>query len=320
MASGTPDAASRQILNQALRDAVARDALQRAAHRRVVEALASAGVECLVLKGPHLAGILYPSPHLRPCSDLDLLVSPATRARAWEVLSATGYAPEVLVTRDAVLAEMAFTRAESGVRHFVDLHWRALSPLPFRHLLPFDDAWRRSQPIPALGEHARGLGDPDALLHVVAHLAAHHGTAPRLIWLADLDRLARRLDEERWMTFTGAVCAGGLAAVTLEVIRTASRWFGTSVPESVMRTLAAAAPGSPIGPAFLDARSKAGRMWIELRALPRWRERVRLVSQHLVPDRRYMEQRYGVRGAGLIGAYAHRATTGAWHWFKRPDL
>lgn len=320
MASGTHDAASRQVLSQALRDAAARDALQRAAHRSVVEAFASAGVECLVLKGAHLAGVLYASPHLRPYSDLDLLVSPLTRARAWEVLTATGYSQELLVTRDAVLAEMAFTRTESGVHHFVDLHWRALSPLPFQHLLPFDDVWHRSQPIPALGEQARGLGDSDALLHVVAHLAAHHGTAPRLIWLADLDRLARRLDAERWMKFTAAACHGGLAAVTLEVIRTASRLFGTPVPDSVMRTLAAAAPGAPIGLAFLEPRSKAGRMWIELRALTRWRERIRLVAQHLVPDRRYMEQRYGVRGAGLVRAYAHRATTGAWHWLKRPDI
>jgi hypothetical protein len=317
-ADETCDSGTRQMLHQSLRDAAARDALQQAAHRHVIQALASAGIATIVLKGAHLGVALYEPSHLRPYSDLDLLVAPAVRGRARRTLVALGYQPGVLVERDAILAQMTFRRPVSGWGHVVDLHWHALSPLPFRHLLPFDEAWRRSRRIPELGEHARGLNLPDALLHAVAHLAAHHAAAPRLIWLADVDRLARRFGETEWMDFNAAVAAGGLAAVALDLINTATRFFATPVPESARHVLAAAALRSPLGTAFLEPRSKAGRLWLELRALRPWRDRLRLVVQHLVPDRRYMLERYGARGLGLVCAYVRRAASGARPWLRRP--
>jgi hypothetical protein len=308
------------VLWRALREAAARDALQQAEGRRVIRGMASAGVDALILKGAHLSTVLYQPSHLRPRADLDLLVSPAEQARGREALTALGYQPAVLVQREAVFAQLAFERLEAGVRHVVDLHWRALNPHPFRGLLPFEAIRRRRVAVPALGPEAWGLCGPDALLHAVAHLAAHHGRAPRLMWVADVDRLARRLCESEWRAFTEQACAAGLAGVGLAVFRVATRFFATAVPREVEAALRAAAPNGRLSEAFLEPRSQAALLWLELRALRRWRDRGTLVVQHLVPDRRYMRERYGVQGGWLVWAYARRAAGGARQWLKGPEV
>jgi hypothetical protein len=57
----------------------------------VHDALSSAGIDMLVLKGPALAHSIYPCPELRPFGDLDLLVAPNDIGRAESVLGAAGY-------------------------------------------------------------------------------------------------------------------------------------------------------------------------------------------------------------------------------------
>ena len=70
--------------------------------------------------------------------------------------------------------------------------------------VPARELLARALPLPALGPHARGPGDVDALLIACMHRATHrhnpytvngedHHDPDRLIWLTDIDLLARRL-------------------------------------------------------------------------------------------------------------------------------
>jgi hypothetical protein len=52
----------------------------------ILEAFEAAGVESLLLKGPAMARLLYPDGHLRPYSDVDLLVPPSQLACAEDCL------------------------------------------------------------------------------------------------------------------------------------------------------------------------------------------------------------------------------------------
>lgn len=62
-----------------------------AAARSVVDSLAEAGVDCVVLKGPALGERYWGGAWRRPSTDVDVLVCPLDAARAGDVLRAHGY-------------------------------------------------------------------------------------------------------------------------------------------------------------------------------------------------------------------------------------
>jgi hypothetical protein len=55
----------------------------------------------------------------------------------------------------------------------------------------------------------------------------------------------------------------------------------------------------------------------DLAATARWRDRVRLLREHLFPAAAFMYERYGThRRAALPILYAHRIVSGAPKWFR----
>jgi hypothetical protein len=313
------DPAERDWLSRRLKDAVVRDELQRAETRRDLDALASAGVRTIVLKGEHVARAFYPGPHLRPHADTDLLVHPDLRGPARAALERLGYRLFPHVRGDAILAQMQFTLlGPHGAAHAIDLHWHALNPHPFRSLVVFDDAWARSVPIDALGPNARGLCAADALLLAAAHLVAHHVAEANLIWVADVDRLARALAPQDWCDFAARARGAGACAIARAVLDAAARFFETPLPPVVLASLDAGARQEGVTRQFVTPRSPARRLWLELVAIRGWRTRMALLYEHLVPDADYMRDRYDARGIGLAWAYVRRAGSGARAWLRPP--
>jgi hypothetical protein len=313
------DDALRSVLTGHLRDAIVRDLLQQAATRRVVDALAGASIRTIVLKGEHVARAFYPKPYLRPRSDADLFIAPTDRSSARAVVERLGYVLLPHVRGDAIMAEMQFTRTDvTGFAHAIDVHWHAVTPHPFRSILPFDEAWLRSTSIAALGPAALGLSAPDALLLAIVHLAVHHPCDARLMWIADVDLIARTLTPTGWAAFEAATERAGVCAIARQALLSAARFFSTPLPEGFGGRLASRAAGEALAREYLVPRSRAARLASELRSLPRWQDRAAVVYQHVVPDAEYMRQRYGANGLALGWAYMWRAARGARAWLTRP--
>jgi hypothetical protein len=316
----TGSAEARTWLAAYERDAVALEAARRPEIVRALGRLDTAGVPALVLKGAHLAYSRYPSPHLRPHHDLDLLVLEADRARAARALIEAGYRLVPHVRGDLILAQMHFERdATRGVRIPIDLHWRALNPHPFRALIAFDESYRSAQPIPELGPGARGLTSVDALLLACAHLVAHHASGVRLIWLCDVDVLARQLDGREWDTFAERARRGRVGVVVSDVLRMSASILQTPITPALDRDLESGRARERLTAAYLRPHSRAGLLLLDLRAIDRWSDRVAYLKQHVWPDREYMRNRYDTRGAGLLWAYVRRAAGGAASWLSRPE-
>jgi len=145
-----------------------------------------AGIAALPIKGPLLGERLYPEPHLRPTSDIDLLVPAAERDRTVELLTAAGGKPPGS-------AEHAYygehhhhvNVALNGV--LVEIHFRASAN--FGVFLPSEPLLARSSAAKVGGIATRVLEPHDELVYLAVHAAAHN--LARDVLLLDL----RRLDE-----------------------------------------------------------------------------------------------------------------------------
>lgn len=161
----------------------------------ILERLEEAGIDVTPIKGPALASRLYEDISLRPFGDLDLLVRPADRERACEILLEAGFEPELALEghrkRRYDASQHHYQFRHHRHRYLVELHFR----LDATGRLPLDAnlVWEERVEIPLGGRLLRVLSADDLLVYLTHHGARHQWD--RLIWLCDVQRLLRATPE-----------------------------------------------------------------------------------------------------------------------------
>lgn len=288
----------------------------------VLDALAGRGIRPILLKGSALAYTHYEDPSLRPSFDVDLLVPRSDMDAVGEVMRARGYARPHQVTGELVMHQLDFARRdEHGVLHAFDFHWKLLNRQAVADMLSYGEMDREARPIPPLGEHARGLSPVHALLLACVHRVVHHSADERLIWLYDIHLLTEALTEDESSRFASHATSRAVSAVCLDGLEAASRVLGTRVPAALVDTLheAATRDGAEPSAAFLRrCDNRIDELVSDLRALPAWSQRLRLVYEHAFPPPSYMTGTYMVSNRVWLPAlYTHRIVRGAWRWLRR---
>jgi len=312
----------RTILAAETRAQVFSESLRFVELRRVLRALFEGGVHPLLLKGTHLAYTHYPSPCLRPCSDVDLLIRESDRQPAGRLMNDLGYCPGVRVSGELVTYQTLYQRdARLGLKYEFDIHWRLAEPQTFAQLASFDDLACEAVQVAYLGAGARGLSAVHALLLACVHRVAHHNNTRRLIWLYDIHLLAAGMSEQQWNRFMELAGQRRVRAICASGLRAAQRSCGAPVPSFVLSDLIAKTPFGEVerSAAFLkNGRRKADVFISDLRALPRWPDRLRLVYQHLFPSAEYVLRSNNTSIAVLLPLlYARRIVRGVGKWLRR---
>ena len=282
--------------------------------RRVLDGLATAGADTLVIKGAHVAYAFYAHPALRPRHDADLLIRPQHRDVALHALAALGYEKRPAIIGEAVLGQAVFdTRGVPAA--VLDVHWRVASPIVAANLFDFATLWDDAQSLPQLGPRARVPGTVDAIAIAAVHQVAHHATDRRLAWLFDLHVMLRTLDAASTTAFTERARARGMTAVCRAAIRAAEAEFPTTPGAQLLQDLfpPVAEEASAL---LLQERTPSTQAWMDVRALRTWRARAAYVAGHLFPPPDYMRTAYAPwSGAPLAWLYARRLVAGARRWF-----
>ena len=295
----------------------ARAVLQERELRRVLDALAAAQVEPVLLKGAALAYSVYADPAARPRCDTDLLIGEPDAPRVRAALEGIGYLPEIKTSGRFVTAQFQYTRTDArGVRHACDVHLKISNAQLYAASLSYDEL--REDAI-TLRVHARALGPSavHALLLACIHRIAHHHDADDLLWLYDVRVLSQVLGEADWERLLALAHTKGLSAVVVHELERAEEALGTCVAEAIRRRLHAAAGSEARPPLLTGPQPLVALLRSDLAALPTWTARVQLVREHLFPPVAYMRQIHpGCPGVLLPAAYALRIVRGAPRWFR----
>ena len=160
---------------------------------QISDALDSAGIRMLSMKGPLLAMELYGDPSLRTSRDLDVMVSEEELDRAGEILVELGYEPEDNLFHKTTLRRKFYGLVDME-KHMVyqrgdiclELHWKGNAQAEEN----FDEQWARREEQTILGKRIAVLGMDDRYPALIVH-AAEHGFH-RLRWLLDLYELQKK--------------------------------------------------------------------------------------------------------------------------------
>lgn len=186
-------------LREAFLKNAARNALLYHDLAQVLTAFQAAGIHAAVLKGAHLAALVYPHIGCRTMADIDLLVPADEVSRTDALLRSLGYSP---------LAGQPLNPVPSPTpKHLPEYH-KASHPRIEIHLtiahpqLPLDvdlpGLHSRLRPVTIAGVATHVLSLEDALLYQCTHLAGHrfacHGLRPLCDLALTLSRQGAELD------------------------------------------------------------------------------------------------------------------------------
>jgi Uncharacterised nucleotidyltransferase len=310
----------RQRLQNKATRLVASDLVREAELCTLLEAWRAAGVRNLLIKGAHLAYSIYARSDLRPRLDTDVLVAAASRTDAEAVLLSLGYEAPRHVSGDLVSHQALYVKRQgSAAVHALDLHWKVANPQLFADALSFDELWAARAPLPRLHIAADGLSQTHALALACVHRVAHHYDSPCLIWLYDIHLLAAGMTDEGWGQLVSLAQSRGISRISRQGLVLTAHTFGTSIPDHVLDSLQHATDpeGEDATAAYLHrTRRPVENLVADMRALPSWSKRIRLVREHLFPSPRYMREVYAPSSrAPLPVLYTRRVLRGARKWF-----
>jgi hypothetical protein len=308
----------------ALRDAATRNAAkdlrQEAELRSLVASCVKAGIDILLFKGAALAYSVYGRPDLRDRMDTDLMVASDRREDLHALLVQSGYEPVRHVEGSYVNYQASYIlRRNDAILHGIDVHWRLANPEVFGDLPSFEVLWQHSEPLPALAAGARGFGAAHALLIACVHRVAHHRDSSLLLWFYDIHLIAQTLDHRAWQRFLDEAARARVMATCRHSLLHAAGWFHTALPSEIVAELNSVSDTTEVSASYLvSGRRRVGEMVTDLRLLPSWAARSRLMLEHLVPSRTYMRESYARgRRVPLLALYVWRALRGAPKWLAR---
>jgi hypothetical protein len=205
----------------------------------VLGALNAKGITPVLLKGAHLATLIYPDPSHRPMADFDLLVRREELEVAEGSLTAIGYESE----RTEPIAEIMrkghhLPPLRNGDARPIELHFTiADSSHPVS--IDIDGLWNRSSLVTIHGGQARVFAVEDMLLYICLHAAVlHHfgekGLRPLFDVVAVLDRDGSTIDWDAVESRAREWRIERSAYLTFELAR---RHCGATIPERIMANL-----------------------------------------------------------------------------------
>lgn len=308
-----------QEVSDCLADAEIKSLLRQRELVRVLDALALAKVDALLVKGAGVAYTIYSDPCLRPSCDVDLFIRREALDAVAGALAACGYERTAQPDAEFAAAQRAYVRTDRhGRNQLVDVHWRLSNARIFADALTFDEAWQASEAVPAVAPTARTLGAADALSLACIHRVAHHHDAPELRWLWDVHLLGSRLTAAEWRRFTDRAEQHRLRAISARGLQLAHDRFGTQVPADVLDRLTAPGPSEPTAEFVGGPVRMVHVVGADLAATKGCRNRATLVREHLFPPAGYMRSLYPRCPERLLAAaYVDRILRGAPKWFLR---
>ncbi len=273
------------------------------------------GIWALVFKGAHLAQDVYPTPAIRPRSDIDLIIEPSDREEVRSRLREHGFERITSIDAPALSVEECFVgNGPGGAPIALDVHIAFSNRPVLREALTIarlrSGAERGRQALAPF--HTPGL--VDALQIAALHRLGHRRSERRWGWLLDLQYLWLALDSRQRERLVASALERRVGAACADGLREARTLFGTAVDDRVLVELSSHA-SRELSSRLIDLPdTELAHFLFDLRCQSGGGKRLAMLFQHAFPDRTYMREAFGRRPDGsrrtLAGAYASRLYAG----------
>jgi signal peptidase I len=302
-----------RLLEKKYHETLARNILLLHELSRLNETLA--GVDLILLKGAYLALYVYPSPGLRPFSDIDILAKPADLQLLDQRLASQGYqcaGPANIGCSSAYLNSAEYRKPETGIS--IHLHWHLLNSITPKYTaatMDMAEIWASAR---RTNDTWLSLGVEHLVIHLAEHAMRH--SFDRLVLLRDIAEVVLKYGMDiDWDRVVSASRDFGLAVPVYYTLHHVSRKMPINIPHTALSQLFPGRVGLP-GKVFMKLTLAGKRppelcnlVYLEQIASPGGK--LAYIFSLLFPPRRTLAQAY-CRSENEIGIpdYARRLIRG----------
>ena len=293
----------------------ANEALKQRELSRLFNALDNSDLKSVLFKGSALAYSIYPKPWLRPRSDSDVFIQPSDRKKFELVLAQHGYQKHFAIQGNYVSYQDTYSKALAGESSLnIDLHWRINNRQMFRQTFSVEELINRGNTLEQFEQATLNApinipGNIDSLLIASLHRAGHHNKEERLAWIYDIHLLASSLNNEQWQDLCNRAIAKKIAAITLNALETAQRYFNTHVNEGVLAQLASRTKSHEPSAIFLNRKlSERHYFWADIKSMPDFGSKLSFLRESVIPPPAYVRRQMNTPYASI--AYVKRFIRG----------
>ncbi len=314
---------ARSLLRDTVHRSVSQLLAQNAASRELCQDLANCHFRFLPIKGLAVAHSDYPSPHLRPRADTDILVDPEQVAECRTWLQQNGYRCEPLVvplSKGMYLASQFGATREAGqlFTHTFDIHWRVSNRACLSEPLDFELLYSSSVPAPSMGEAMRVPHPLYSLIIACVHWIAE--PSKRLIWLYDIHLMASAMSADFADTLQRSAREMRLSHIIHHVLRQTQEAFHSRLPAELLQALQRTMKADPQEPTRLLISRPDKTMAMhraDFLALADAATRIRMLGALLFPPPSYLDLAGIGHGLPLPLRHTLRLTRPLWRRFGR---
>jgi hypothetical protein len=204
---------------------------------RIVDHMASLGIEVMPYKGLALAEAIYGDIALRQSGDIDLLIHPQDLPRVRDAARELGFTPHLSLSKveeNAYLNsgyEYAFDGAAGP--NLLEVQW-AIQPRFYSIDFDMPALFQRAVTVTVAGHPVKTPSPEDLFLVLSAHAAKH--VWGRLIWLCDIARLMS-LSTLNWNWIGSQAEALGIARIIGVTMLLANRLLDVAIPPAAQASL-----------------------------------------------------------------------------------
>jgi putative nucleotidyltransferase-like protein len=267
----------------------------------VLGALRSNGIEVIVLKGAHLASVVYGDRAARPMRDVDLLVRKSDLGLAEATLFDLGYSRHPEKDADYSRCQHLQPVVRPGGLP-IEIHWTIVSPTePID--IDLDGLWERAHLVRIADVDVKVLSPEDLLLHLCVHTAFQHQFELGLRACWDILEVSRFFgDRIDWGQLESRARQWGVEKYVYLTLRLATELVGAVIPGWVLTALepvgfeselmAVAKKEVLTGQAAASVSPRFAEIW----GTGRLRKKVGVVLETLFPSRWAMRRMYPASG------------------------
>jgi hypothetical protein len=185
-------------------------------------------IPVILLKGAHLAKLVYESPALRPMSDIDLLAKEDDLLKIHDLLIENGFST-LEQDQGPVLRHMAPYRKKNFPA--LEIHYN-IGILPDNKLFETADLWERAHQSTLEGVNIITLCPEDLLLHLCAHTSIQHSFSNGLTPYFDIRQTVEKYNRIlNWEILSNRAIEWGLERSVDLMLLLTDKFIGLPLPE-----------------------------------------------------------------------------------------
>jgi len=256
-------------------------------------------IKFIVFKGFAYTFLLYEQTHIRPYSDIDILIDQGDYPKFAALLSEMGY--QCFPSRQGQFISFQNSFFDSGTPSTtIDLHWQISNKIAFHQHFSFYYLYLKTQSIQTDQHHFKILSDEHAFIHGSFHYYAHCSTDRKHIWLYDLALLWSKMEKLQQGQCLEIAHDNKQSSVVNTMLNLLTKVF----PKCLIITQPLKGNPDEITKHYIhDKNNKLRDFKTRLRGIKGSKNKLKYISEYVFQDKIYVQQRYGIQSN--IGVYLY---------------